>query len=76
MNTLAIASDLGEFSILLHGNKAPTTCEYFADLVARGAFDNWSVFRIVAETNHQPDEPYPIHVVQIGSLRISSGPAH
>ena len=65
MNTLVIASDLGEFSILLHGNKAPKTCEYFADLVARGAFNNCNVFRIVAENNHQLDEPYPIHVVQI-----------
>ncbi len=76
MNTLLIASHLGEFSILLHGDQAPRTCEYFADLVARGAFDNSSVFRIVAENNHRPDEPYPIHVVQIGPIQKLSSDKH
>lgn len=76
MDTLVIASHPGEFSILLHGDKAPSTCEYFADLVARGAFDNSSVFRIVAENNHQPDEPYPIHVVQIGPTQKFSSDKH
>jgi len=65
-NTLVFSSELGEFSILLHYDRAPVTCRYFCDLVRNGGLSDSSVFRIVAERNQQPDDPCPIHVVQIG----------
>lgn len=76
MNTLTFRSQFGDFSIDMHNDRAPITCEYFGNLARDGALDNSSVFRIIAENNRQPDEEYPINVVQIGPVEVFSGPRH
>lgn len=75
-NTLVFTSQYGEFATLLHHNRAPVTCEYFSDLARNGGLGNASVFRIVSELNHQPADPCPINVVQIGPLQGITGDRH
>lgn len=42
------------------------TCAHFRSVIESGAFEDASVFRIVGPPNHQPGEPNPIEVVQLG----------
>lgn len=75
-NALVFSSELGEFSILLHYDRAPVTCQYFCDLVRNGGLSGSGVFRIVSERNQQPDDPCPIRVVQIGPVHNIFGDRH
>lgn len=47
-------------------DKAAATCAHFLSVIRSGAYDDASIFRIVGPPNHQPGEPYPIEVVQLG----------
>lgn len=73
---MQINSDAGQFAIELLADRAPATCAYFAYLADSGYLDDSSVFRIVAPANHRPDDPCPIHVVQMGPLQALSGTRH
>jgi len=75
-NTLVLTSQLGEFSVLLLGDRAPVTCEYFRNLARTGALDDASVFRIVADCNEQPGDECPIQIVQVGPLQNLFGERH
>lgn len=73
---MEIISDVGKFEIRLFEDQAPATCAYFSYLARSGYLDCSSVFRIVAPANHRPDDPCPIHVVQMGPLQALSGTRH
>ena len=75
-NTLVFSSQYGEFSILLHYDRAPVTCQYFCDLVRNGGLSESSVFRIVSDRNQQREDSCPIHVVQIGPSHNIFGDRH
>lgn len=76
MARLEISSDAGKFEIQLHEDRAPATCAYFAYLARSGFLDASSIFRIVAPANHRPDDPCPIHVLQMGPLQALKGTRH
>jgi len=76
MTTLIVASQIGEFTILLCEDRAPVTCAYFCDLVRNGALDHSSIFRIIAASNHKSNDSCPIHIVQIGPKQGFSGDRH
>ena len=71
-----VASQIGEFTILLCEDRAPVTCTYFSELVRTGALDHSSIFRIVATSNLKPDDSCPIHIVQMGPKQGFSGDRH
>lgn len=66
MNLVTVVTELGSFQFEMFGHKAPKTCAHFNSVFTSGAYDDSSVFRIVAPANHQPGEPNPIEVVQLG----------
>jgi peptidyl-prolyl cis-trans isomerase A (cyclophilin A) len=74
--TLVFSSQYGEFSILLHYDRTPVTCQYFCDLVRNGGLSESSVFRIVSDRNQQPEDSCPIRVVQIGPIHNIFGDRH
>ena len=65
-NNVRVVTPLGDFEFELLETKAPRTCEYFKTAINEGRLDNTTVFRIVGPSNHQPGEPNPIHVIQLG----------
>lgn len=69
MTELVLSCQFGDIVVRLDTARAPATSKYFLDLVRDNAFDNASIFRIVAPSNHDEQEPNPIHVVQIGTGR-------
>jgi len=56
----------GHFDMLLDLQSAPITAGYFRDLVAGGALDNTSLFRIVTKANAEHRADCPIEVIQGG----------
>lgn len=66
MAYLDVATELGEFRVLLRTDAAPVTCNYFASLANSGAFRNGSIFRIVSTSKHGDTDANPIDVVQVG----------
>jgi peptidyl-prolyl cis-trans isomerase A (cyclophilin A) len=76
MSALLIKTQLGQFTIALHDDKAPITCAYFSRLASSGALDGASIFRIVAQANHEINEPCPIQVVQIGPQNCLENEKH
>lgn len=76
MVELIVDSQIGQFTIALCEDHAPATCAYFSALARSGALHDSSIFRIVAETNHQPKDLCPIHIVQIGPKQGFSGNRH
>lgn len=76
MAELIVDSQIGQFTIALCEDRAPATCAYFSALARSGALHDSSIFRIVAETNHQPKDLCPIHIVQIGPKQRFSGNRH
>jgi len=67
MTRIIFNSALGEFEIALDTDRAPVTCSYFSELIRNGTLEDSQIFRIVAASNHESNDPCPIHVVQIGS---------
>lgn len=65
---IAFETELGDFTIELLIDKAPVTCEYFAEIAKCGGFEGTSIFRIVAEDNGSHRASFPIEVIQ-GGLR-------
>lgn len=66
MSRVIIETEVGSFSFLMLEARAPATCAHFLSVILSGAFEDASVFRIVAPQNHQADDPNPIEVVQLG----------
>ncbi len=67
MNSLVeVTTALGSFRFELLEDQAPRTSDYFRSAINAGRLAETSVFRIVGPRNHQPGEPHPIHVVQMG----------
>ncbi|MEM9168421.1 MAG: peptidylprolyl isomerase [Pseudomonadota bacterium] len=63
-----IDTELGPVVFRLETRAAPRTCAYMAEIVASGAWDGASFFRIVAADNAQWRKETPIELVQ-GGLR-------
>ena len=61
-------TDLGVFDVVLDVQRAPVTAGYFQALIAKGALNGTSFFRIVARDNAEIRSDHPIEVVQ-GGLR-------
>lgn len=66
MSRVTVKTTLGSFGFEMFGDRAPATCAHFRSVIRSGAFDDASVFRIVGPPNHQPGEPNPIEVIQLG----------
>ena len=66
MSRVTVNTALGPFRFRMYEDRAPATCRHFSSVIQSGAFDDASVFRIVAAKNHAPGEPNPIEVVQLG----------
>lgn len=76
MTTLLVTTELGQFSFVLHEDRAPITCAYFRKLATRKQLNNSRIFRILTENNQPPDDGYPISVLQIGPVERFSAPRH
>lgn len=76
MQTLRFDSECGEVVIEMCTDRAPKTCQYFADLASVGAFDSASILRIVTKNGLQPDEECPINIVQIAPSQRFDSPRH
>mgnify|MGYP001823743290 CR=1 FL=1 len=66
MRRVTVETPLGSFSFHVDEERAPATSEHFLSVIRSGAFEDASVFRIVAAKNQGPEEANPIEVIQIG----------
>lgn len=63
-STLRVTTTLGAFAVALDEERAPATCRYFRELVARGALDGGGIFRI---TTAAEEVAHAIEIVQLGT---------
>ena len=76
MLTLKFESQYGEIVIEMWADRAPKTCQYFAELAAANAFESASVFRIVTSSGLQTEDDCPINIIQIGPDQRFDYPRH
>lgn len=76
MQTLRFDSEYGEVVIEMRPDRAPKTCQYFAELAAANTFDSASVFRIVTGSGLQAEDDCPINIVQFGPDKRFDRPRH
>jgi len=65
-----IHTECGAFTVEFFEAQAPVTCAYFAQLIASGALDQTSFYRIVGPENGCDTNEHPIVVIQ-GGLKDS-----
>lgn len=74
MTTLLTTTQLGHFSFVLREDRAPATCVYFRTLASKHSLDDSRIFRILTDSNQNPDDEHPINVLQIGPVQRFSAP--
>ncbi len=72
MTFLLIETQWGQITIRLFDQQAPVTCAHFTAWIQQQKDLGFSVFRIVSEFSHEPDDPCPIHVVQLGERGMAA----
>lgn len=76
MQTLRFDSEYGEVVIEMRTDRAPETCQYFANLAKANRFESAGVIRIVTDSGLQAENDCPINIVQIGPDQLFDQPRH